>query len=236
LRVSVIIPAYNGEPFLSDAVASIRRQTDQAGAPPPEIIVVDDGSTDGTAALARTLRVNQYIYQPHRGCPAAARNAGVRAARGGLIAFLDQDDLWPEGRLGAQVAALANEPELDVIFGRVQVLRLDETGGQVQWIAEGAPLARPFISAALFRRRAFERVGEFDETLDYFGDDTDWFARARERGIRMHAVDQVALFWRIHAGNISHTRALRDHARGIDRPLVQVVKKALERRAQRGGR
>ena len=100
--VSVIVPVYNGEDFLVDALASIRQQ-DYC---PLEIVIVNDGSTDGTVELAATLGQDiNWIQQQNNG-PSAARNAGLATARGEFIAFLDADDLWPPGKLQAQVELL----------------------------------------------------------------------------------------------------------------------------------
>ena len=88
--VSVIIPAYNGEAYLAEAVESTQRQNYH----PLEIIIVDDGSTDGTAQIATSFKGEvRYMYQPNSGGPAAGRNRGLKMARGEVIAFLDQDAL-----------------------------------------------------------------------------------------------------------------------------------------------
>ncbi|MBI4573499.1 MAG: glycosyltransferase family 2 protein, partial [candidate division NC10 bacterium] len=105
--VSVILPVYNGERFLAAAIASILAQDYQ----PIEVIVVDDGSTDGTAAIARSFQGVRYLYQPNQG-PAFARNAGIAVARGAFIAFLDADDLMVPTRLSVQAGYLLAHPEI----------------------------------------------------------------------------------------------------------------------------
>jgi GT2 family glycosyltransferase len=82
----------------------------------------------------------------------------------------------------------------------------------------------------LFKRPVFEKVGCFDESLAYFGDDLDWFIRAREQGISVRQLPEITLFWRIHESNTSHNPSIRDHANGYDRALTEVVKKSLDRR------
>lgn len=220
--ITVILPTYNGAEFLPDALASVHAQNYA----PLEILIVDDGSTDNAAEIARGFEGVTFIPQPHRGRPAFGRNTGVRLARGEFIAFLDQDDVWAEGALAAQLAAFRVLPELQVVVGRTQPVTRSLA-------PEGLPLPQPFLSAALFRRAVFARVGMFDETLAYFGDDTDWFARAAERGVLPERLDRVTLLWRMHEGNASR-RGLRDHAEGKDRPLIEVVRKALERKRARG--
>src|SRR5690606_28366702 len=118
-QVSVIIPVYNGERYLAEAVHSILAQT----VPTLEIIVVDDGSTDGTARVAQRFGdAVCYVYQPNRG-PAAARNRGLERARGEIVAFLDADDLWREGKLACQCARLEADPTLDIVLGHTQFVR-----------------------------------------------------------------------------------------------------------------
>src|SRR5690242_5053753 len=105
--VSVIIPAYNSERYIADALRSVLAQTYM----PQEIIVVDDGSSDGTARALDPFRSTiRYIYQKNRGEP-AARNTGMREAKGDYIAFLDADDLWLPEKLDLQMTYLAAHPE-----------------------------------------------------------------------------------------------------------------------------
>lgn len=226
--LSVIIPAYNGAAFLSDAVESIYRQNYD----PLEIIIVDDGSTDDTARIAAKFRDRvRYIYQDHSGRPAAGRNRGVRESAGEIIGFLDQDDLWPVNKLALQIPALLGDSSLEVILGHTQILHLsNQVNGKPAFAATSKPVDYMLLSSALFKRTAFDKVGFFDESLAYFGDDLDWFIRARERGVSVRQLDEVTLYWRIHETNASHNPAIRDHARGYDRALTEVIKKSLDRR------
>ncbi|HKV36457.1 MAG TPA: glycosyltransferase family A protein, partial [Pyrinomonadaceae bacterium] len=112
--VSVIIPVFNGERFLREAVQSVLDQGDSS----VEIIVVDDGSTDGTETVARSLPV-RYLHQTNQG-PAAARNRGIEHAQGSLLAFADADDLWPVNKLELQLPCLLRDPKIDIVLGRIQ--------------------------------------------------------------------------------------------------------------------
>ncbi len=223
--LSVVIPVFNGETYLADAVESVRRQayTDL------EVILVDDGSTDGTADVIRRLPPDglHYVRQDNGG-PARARNRGLARARGSIIGFLDADDLWPAGRLHRQLAVLQRDPSIDIVLGRVQLVRA--TGA-----APGLPLEEsslPFVlltpTAALFRRRVFERVGGFDEALRY-GEDSDWFMRAREREVRVVLEQDVALLYRRHAGNMTRGRNMKELQ------VFEVLKRSLDRRRKGGG-
>jgi len=103
--VSAIIPVYNGERFLPEAVRSIMRQDHRK----IEIIVVDDGSTDGSARVAACFNV-RYLFQPNRGAP-AARNTRLKAASGDVIAFLDVDDLWSDDKIRMNASFFFGKPQ-----------------------------------------------------------------------------------------------------------------------------
>src|SRR3954468_21570455 len=119
-RLSVIVPVLNGEKFLRQALESIPRLE-----PPIEIIVVNDGSTDRTATIAQAFPTPLiYIEQAPAG-PAAARNRGLQAAKGDLIAFLDADDVWTPDHPGEALAYLERHPEVDLILGQIQPLMKD---------------------------------------------------------------------------------------------------------------
>ncbi|HSM70525.1 MAG TPA: hypothetical protein VK851_03195, partial [Anaerolineales bacterium] len=101
--------------------------------------------------------------------------------------------------------------------------------------AMSEPVNYMLLSSALFKKPVFDKVGFFDESLAYFGDDLDWFIRAREHGVSVRQLDEVTLLWRIHEANTSHNPMIRDHARGYDRALTEVIKKSLDRRRYRKG-
>ena len=110
--MSVVIPVFNGERFLAEAIQSVLDQTYE----PVEVIAVDDGSTDGSAAIARSFAGVQVIEQPNSG-PAGARNAGIAAARGEFLAFVDADDIVPPDKLELQVTHLREHPEVGCVLG-----------------------------------------------------------------------------------------------------------------------
>ena len=228
--VSVIIPAYNSAEFLPGAIASVRSQGHQ----PLEIVVVDDGSTDGTGGVICSLRGDggddlRSLRQDNRG-PGGARNAGLAVARGEVIAFLDADDVWPAGTLDCQIATLIRNPETDIVLGRTQAMVLASEDSADDQGPRFEPFAEPWYStqlgSALYRRRVFDRVGVFDATLR-LSEDLDWFMRARERGVGITFIDDVTLLYRFHYTNLT---------RGTDantRNLLLVLKRSLDRR--RGG-
>jgi glycosyltransferase involved in cell wall biosynthesis len=222
MKLSVIIPSYNGEAFLADAVASIRRQQRSDADIDVEIIVVDDGSTDATVRIAGEAGPDvRCVGQPHSGGPARGRNRGVELATGEVIGFLDQDDLWPDDKLALQLPRLIEDSALDVVIGRVQAVQHD-----LRPVFE--PRIHLLLGCGLFRKAALLRVGPFDQSLRSYSDDMDWFMRAREQGVSMAVLDQVTLLWRMHERNTSRDRSVRDGA------LFEVLKRSLERRRQPG--
>jgi glycosyltransferase involved in cell wall biosynthesis len=219
--VSVIIPAFDAAAFLPDAVASIRRQ----GTGGVEIVVVDDGSTDDTAAVARSLGADIRVIEVAHGGPAQARNAGVAAAGGEVITFLDADDVWPDGSLATRLSRLARDPAVDVVLGLTQAM---VRRGDGDFEPLGEPWHCPLVGCGAYRRRALDAVGLFDETL-LQSEDLDWFLRMRERDVPTARIEDVTLHYRLHGGNL--TRGAGPEARN----LLLAVKRSLDRRRDATG-
>jgi uncharacterized protein (DUF1919 family) len=224
--VSVIIPVFNGERFLAGAVENVLKQNYE----PLEIIIVDDGSTDGTALIASTFKdCVRYYYQSNRG-PAAARNLGIKEAQGDVIAFLDVDDLWPINKLKHQTSCLAANPSVEIAQGLIRNMALDPSAPPDELIFEETTEPYKFINlgSAVYRRSVFEKVGLFDETL-HDNEDVDWFFRAWENNVTKVVLDQVGLFYRRHDCNMSR------HQDRCDLQLVRLFKKHLDRCRSRVG-
>jgi len=194
---SVIVPAYQAEAFLEEALESALRQDYE----PVEVIVVDDGSTDRTAEIAEGQDV-QLLRRAHGG-PAAARNHGLAAARGEFITILDADDVWPANRISNQVDCLAAHPGAGLVIGLTEF-----------FLTPGEPVPPHFpqyldgpvaghMPAILARRSVFEAIGGYDESLVPLGEDVDWFLRAKDAGVGIVKLDSVVLRYRIHARNTS---------------------------------
>src|SRR5512135_2005660 len=114
--VSIILPVYNGERYVSQAIESVLSQTYV----PTELIVVDDGSIDNSASIARSYKEVHFIRQSNQGV-AVARNSGIAAARGTIIAFIDQDDLWTPNKLDVQVHYLLKNPGVQYVNAWVKL-------------------------------------------------------------------------------------------------------------------
>ena len=223
--VSVIIPVYNGESFLAEAMASVLGQ----GYPALEVIVVDDGSTDATAAVARRLPCDVRLFKQANAGPAAARNRGIRNASADFVAFLDVDDLWPPGTLSMLMSELLRDPELELCQGYAQVTEFDPATGEYEYRGNPRESFPYSVDSAIFRTRVFDRVGLFDQTL-LFGEDTDWFKRAEELAVPIKRVEAVTLLVRRHGQNMTHGREpvglhkLRVLKRALDRKRANVAK------------
>jgi glycosyltransferase involved in cell wall biosynthesis len=222
-QVSVILPAFNGEPYLEEALASAVGQS----LPPSEVIVVDDGSTDGSAQIAESFRDPvRCIRQANTGI-AGARNRGLSVATGELIAFLDQDDVWPHEKLELQVAALRANPDVGIVSGHVRYI-----GGALPgrpWTAQGSREAPAGVrlQATLIRRSVFDRIGLLSEDIENGSDDIEWMVRARDLGVRRLTLDDVTLLYRWHGGNTSTD--IEAAAAG----QLEAVKRSLDRRRGR---
>jgi glycosyltransferase involved in cell wall biosynthesis len=218
--VSVVIPVFNGERFLREAVESVLAQKYS----PVEIIIVDDGSTDGTATVARSLSETvRYLHQTNQG-PAAARNRGIKQARGSLIAFADADDLWPADKFELQLPYLITDSAIEIVMGRIQQVLLSAT--KADEFAE--PAFSVNLGSAVIRKSVFERVGLFDETMRY-SEDVDWFMRARETGVAITTIDAVTLFYRQHEQNMTRGKSTSELN------VLKALKKSLDRRRDRAG-
>jgi len=222
--VSVIIPVYNGEAYLMEAIESIQRQHYDS----LEIIIIDDGSTDSTAEIAAGLKGNvHYVYQPNSG-PSAARNRGLRMARGNVIGFLDVDDLWKENKMRLQLEHFDEEPSLEIVLGLTQ--RMQMTGienGKVTFREWAEPEIALHLGSALFRKSAFDKVGLFDETLNYC-EDWDWFMRAKELHVPMMIYKEVTYYYRRHDQNITNDTKTNFKS------ALSMLRQSLHRRRHRG--
>ena len=221
--VSVIIPVYNGERFLAAAIESVLTQSYC----PLELIVIDDGSTDGSATIAKSYQPLRYFFQPHGGLPAAL-NSGIEAAQGSFFAFLDADDLWMENKLALQMSLFDKHPDVDIVFGHHQRFYNRDSGADPTREAGAGTeiLPAPLKAAMLIRRDSFFRVGLFDTTLR-MGDFVDWYIRASEIKLRILMPPDVVLKRRIHDDHMS----IRNRYAATD--YVRIVKASLDRQRKK---
>jgi glycosyltransferase involved in cell wall biosynthesis len=195
-KISVIIPVYNGEIFLEDAIKSVLNQSyDNL-----ECIVVDDGSIDGSAAIAKKHEQIIYLHQEHKNV-AAARNLGIQKASGEYLAFLDADDIWDTHKLETQINYMEENPGIDYSVTRHSLFLTEGLKDFPQWVRtnHSAEETIAYIPSSLIvRKSAFEIVGNFDESYQ-ISDDSDWFLRARDAGIKLGIIDKNLLHKRVHS-------------------------------------
>lgn len=223
LLVSVVMPVYNRERYVAEAIESLLGQSYR----PLEIVVVDDGSTDGSADVARrygpTVRCE---LQPHGGI-AAARNRALALARGQYLAFLDSDDLWEEGQLVVQMEVLRSRPDLDQLFGHVREFKSPDLDPALAAKLICGEIPRPSQGlGAIIKAEAFRRVGPF-RSHGKVGEFIDWQLRAKELGLQTLMLPQVVCQRRLHASNQSLTH------RGSRVDFVRILKASLDRRRSR---
>jgi glycosyltransferase involved in cell wall biosynthesis len=202
--VSVVVPFYQAERYLDETLASIEGQT----RPVDELILVDDGSTDGGPAIAaRRTRPARVVTQPNRGI-GAARNAATAVATGTLVAFCDADDLWDPTKLERQLDLLASRPEVGAVLCGVQEFVSPEIDPATAGVRPPRRLDEAAaISALVVRREVLDLVGPFDQDLAV-GEWFDWYARLLHAGRPVASVDAVLVRRRLHASN--NSRRQRD--------------------------
>lgn len=205
MTLTVIIVTHNRLPLLPLAIRSLQRQAD--GLPMPlDILVVDDGSTDGTAdwLAAQAQPGLRYVTRPNGGV-AAARNTGLQAllAETAFVTFLDSDDISPPQALARQLADLVADPKIDLAYGRMMMV--DEIAPVTLEPAANArrlDLVGIHLSCALFRRALIDRIGLFDLAFRQ-AEDTDYLLRTFEAGTRFCQTATVCLYYRRHSDNMT---------------------------------
>ncbi|VCU71115.1 UDP-Glc:alpha-D-GlcNAc-diphosphoundecaprenol beta-1,3-glucosyltransferase WfgD [Pigmentiphaga humi] len=221
MKSSVIVPAYNAEAYLAEALSSALEQL----ADGDEIIVVDDASTDGTAEAVRQLPDKRIRYQrlPRNTGAAGARNAGLAMAQGELIQFLDSDDLWPPGRQATILAALQAMPQASIVAGQVEHFHSPEMAADARRrYVLPATQAAMLVGSTVMRRGLLDRVGHFDASLAS-GEFVDLMSRSLAAGAVCARSEALFLRRRIHGNN--HTLS----ASG-SRDYLAVVRAHLERK------
>ncbi|BAQ60054.1 glycosyltransferase [Geminocystis sp. NIES-3708] len=217
--VSVIIPVYNGEKYLGEAIESVFQQIYN----PIELIIVDDGSTDNSRNIAKSYPQILYIYQDNQGV-SVARNTGIAMAKGEFIAFLDADDIWMNNKLEIQIEYFLKNPHIGYSvtkqrfflesgitipsFFNQKFLSIDHTG----YLA----------STLVVKREVFEKIGKFNTKYICGGEATEWFFRAKDFDVLMIAIPKTLLLKRMHSDNESNKDPDRIE-------IFKIIKASLER-------
>jgi glycosyltransferase involved in cell wall biosynthesis len=217
--VSVIVPVHNGERYLPAALESIFAQDYH----PFEVIVVDDGSLDESAAIARSYKEVRYIHQPNQGV-AVARNFGIATTGGEFIAFLDADDIWTPDKLNVQINYLMEHPEIEYSIAMVKFFL--EPGCSIppgfrKELFENDHVGQ-ILGTLVAPKSLFEKIA-FDPDLTT-AEDLDWFTRASDSKIPMGIIPRVLLYKRIHNKNVSLTNP------ADNQNLLRVLKRSIGRK------
>jgi glycosyltransferase involved in cell wall biosynthesis len=224
--VSAVIPVRDGERYLAEAIESALAQTH----PCQEVIVVDNGSADRSAEIARSFGPPVRVCpEPRRGI-GPARNAGLAAATGDYIGYLDHDDTWDPRKNEVQLEAFLGEPPPDIVFGHVRQFvspGLDpELAARLRLPEQAQPGLH--LGAMLAPRGVWELVGPWEDDWE-LADGLAWFVRARDLGLREAMIPEVVGYRRIHGANQSIARR---EVRGAE--YARLLKASLDRRRARG--
>lgn len=244
--ISVIMPVYNRAEFVTDAIASVLAQS----YPDFELIVIDDGSTDGTAAAVKAVDDDRIrpITLPENSGPSAARNAGLAAAQGEIIAYLDSDNAWDDRYLAAVVGAFKTLPDADAVYSGIMLYRhTDSSPFAVRYGHYHRALLENnnYIDMNIFshRRRLMDRISGFDRTLKRY-EDHDFILRAAEAGTVYSVPVLLCRYYYEKADNTitadpryeSHLNIIREHLHvrnsarlkaadqaGLDHPVAVII-------------
>lgn len=224
-QVSVVMPVHNGGSYLAEAMHSVCKQTFENW----ELLIVDDGSTDNTAAIAqdfeRTETRCKYMRIPHVGLPAHVRNAGIREAQGEFVAFLDADDAWAPEKLARQLEVFATAPGIALVYTNGFVVEGGRRTEHALYDSARARACEKYVrllwydqiptSSVLVRKAVLDEVGYFKETTRLRGvEDYDLWLRICAR-YQLQYVDQPLILYRRHPGGVS-----ADLARGARNTLA----------------
>lgn len=222
--ISVIIPVFNGENYLTEAIESVLNQTYQA----LELIIIDDGSTDGTSQIVGEYNEQIiYVLKEHSGI-GDTLNRGISKAQGKYIAFLDADDLWVENKLDLQIASI-NKSDVDMIFGYIQQFISPELNEKEKLRIYCPDGAIPGYSrdTILIKKKTFIQVGLFSANYRV-GEFIDWYMRAQNIGLKSFMLANIVAKRRLHQTNIMR----QDYQMKID--YVRILKAGLDRRRNSG--
>jgi glycosyltransferase involved in cell wall biosynthesis len=221
------MPCFNSARYVGAAIDSALKQSHS----PARIIVIDDGSTDGSEAMIRSYGARVEYFHQSNGGPASARNSGLLRTQAEYVAFLDADDIWTPDSLESRLRLLVERPEIDGVFAALSQFLSPEL---VSTLAasrqfDPTPSVARFPSTLLVRRKSFQQAGLFDASLRV-GEMLEWVARAEAAGLRFELLDHLVLMRRIHDSN-SLQRAGSSSA-----DYLKAIKGVLSRKRSAGDR
>ena len=220
--VSVVMPVYNGEKYLAQAIQSILDQTYT----PYEIICIDDKSTDTTLSILESFGdAVRIIQNSENNGAAASRNAGILFAQGDFLAFADADDIWDSKKLASQMNQFQKDPTLDISFTMIQNFFSPELSEdfKLKRSFPTEPIPGQITGTAVIKRSSFEKVGLLNPKYR-IGDFIEWMMRANSLGFKKAMVEEVLYLRRVHENNMSA------HNQETHASYLNVVKEVLNRK------
>ena len=223
--VSVILIVRNGVRFIAQALESVC----QSSLRPLEIIVVDDNSSDETIAIAQTFPSVRVLQQATSGI-ANAYNEGIQEAKGESIAFISHDDLWLADKLEKQIVYLANHPETDAVLCHVEHFLEEGSECPPGFRPELLGASRPgwMMEALVAKPEIFTRVGGFDPAFAV-SEDSAWFARAIDSGVKLAVLPEVLVRKRVYGGNATLAGTLTNPL------LLRALRSSIQRKRKESG-
>jgi len=218
---SVVIPAWNAQATIGEALASVMAQT----LPPEAIFVVDDGSTDATADTARAACPQATVIAKQNGGPGSATWAGMLAATSGYVATLDADDIWLPEKMARQINRLDAEPAVAAVFS---LAKMFADGADPDSGAPGPEIRLWTRTTMVYRTAAAREIGAMRDFPGYLGELVDWLGRGRELGHNHLMIEEVLAMRRRRAGSLSD-KASRERLRGY----LHAARDAIRRRKDR---
>jgi len=198
-RVSVLMPVFNAEKYVEEAMKSVLSQTYKN----IELICINDNSTDSSLALLESFGDEIIVINNKDNFGTSeSRNKGIRRAKGEFLAFIDNDDIWEKNKLEVQMNHFNNNPKLDISFSYMKCFLSPELSEEVKNLRYCPPRPMPgyIPSTMVVKRASFDRVGYFDARWKN-GESVDWLFRAKEAGLNFGIVDDVLVKRRIHETN-----------------------------------
>ncbi|HEV7766893.1 MAG TPA: glycosyltransferase family A protein [Thermoanaerobaculia bacterium] len=222
MKLSVVIPTYNVSRYITESLQSVLAQLPSDA----EVIVVDDGSTDDTAAIAESFGAPVRVIRAAHAGIGATVNRGFAEARGTLIAGIDADDRWLPRKMSRQLAALDADPSLDVVFGHVRQFVSPEVRDPERFAITDEPMPGLHRGTMVLRAAAWHRVGPMETDL-ILGEFISWYSRAIDADLKMLMLPDVVYERRVHGNNTVI------QARDAYGDYLRVVKATLDRRRAR---
>lgn len=210
-KISVIIPAFNAEKYLAETIESVKKQNWHGES---QIIIIDDGSEDGTISVAKSK--GGIVFSKERGGAASARNMGIRFAVGKILLFLDADDVLRPGAFSSLFEPLVSHTEIMAVFGRAQDFISPELTSEQRngLYCRKNPYSGVLPGCALIQREVFDKIGFFDEKLKT-GETVAWQMKLRDAKIPIVNINVVTVDRRLHMNNTGRLAAdqeLSDYA------------------------